>query len=116
MLANDIIVELIGISGISKKRLAKTAGFAQPYFSKIERKATLSASTLVKICDALGYEVTVQPKKQTSGARPSNQYVVTAPTEEERAAKDEFARQSAEEWNKKKNARPADEGGDGQGV
>lgn len=87
MIARDIIICLFGMSKISQGRLGAMIGVPQNYISKMLKKTTLTVSNFVKVCNALGYEITVQPIKQTSGARPKDQYVVTVPTEEDKARK-----------------------------
>ena len=85
MIARDIIISIFGMNTISQKRLGAMMGVPQNYISKMLKKTTLTVSNFVKVCNALGYEITVQPIKQTSGARPKEQYVVTVPTEEDKA-------------------------------
>lgn len=76
MTSADVIRALLKEYKKSQTELAAELGYARASsINNMIASGNVEVSTLVKICDAFGYEVSVQPKRQR-GARPDGQMVI----------------------------------------
>ena len=72
MTQRDAIVALLNQEGKSKGWLAEKLGVKQNAISQMLKRGNITVDTLYQICEALEYEITIQPKRRV-GARPNKQ-------------------------------------------
>lgn len=76
MTCADAIRALLKESKKSQMALAEELGYARASsINNMIASGNVEMNTMVRICDALGYEISVQPKRQR-GARPDGQIVI----------------------------------------
>jgi len=77
----ETIKALLKYKKTTQTALAEKMGYAHPSaIGQILQRGNVTVETLVKICDLLDYEVTIQPKR--GGRRPEGQFIITAKEEE----------------------------------
>lgn len=82
MKPREILAELIDRNGTTKYRLAKKLSVNPIVFQKKFRKTNVKIAEFVRLCELLGYEVVVQPKRAITGPRPKEQIIVEAEEED----------------------------------
>lgn len=72
----DAIEQLLKQNAKKKGWMAETLGWSSPSaVGNTLRRGNMTIETLLKLCDALGYEISVQPKRR-AGSRPNGQIVI----------------------------------------
>lgn len=64
MKANEVVQKIMESDGITQKRLAEALGFTAPQYvsNMLYRKNGMRVDNLVKMLDAMGYEVIIRKK------------------------------------------------------
>ena len=76
MNASEVIVELLKDNKKSQIWLAEKLGYARASsINNMIANGNVEINTLIRICDAMEYEITIQPKRK-AGARPNGQLVI----------------------------------------
>ena len=76
MTQKDAIITLLSDNKKSQVWLAEKMGYARPSgVSQMLQRGNITVDTLLRICDLLDYEITIQPKRRV-GARPQGQIVI----------------------------------------
>lgn len=77
-----VVKQLVGENNKSLRWLAERIGFKNPASLNVQLgRGNITLQTFYKICEAMDYEITIQPKGKR-GARPSGQIVVDLGVEE----------------------------------
>ena len=73
---------VLKVNGRSQVWLAETLGYrSQSAISQMFLRGNINLNTLCAIMEVLDYEVTIQPRKTTPGARPNGQIVLESGTD-----------------------------------
>lgn len=81
MTIKEAIKSLLKYKKTTQSALADKMGYASPSgIGQMLQRGNLTVETLVKICDLLDYEVTIQPKR--GGRRPEGQFIIEGSSEE----------------------------------
>lgn len=70
----DMLDEIIKGKGLTQTTFANMVGTTQPAIGNAKKRNDVYVSTLIKWCEALGYEVVIQEKKP--GRRKEGQIVL----------------------------------------
>jgi DNA-binding phage protein len=57
--------------GLTQSGLAKKSGITQQQLSRLENACSCNVRTLMKVCDALGLELALRPKRTDSAITPA---------------------------------------------
>ena len=83
MTIRETIKALLKYKKITQTALAEKMGYAsQSGIGQILQRGNMTVETLIKICDLLDYEVTIQPKR--AGRRPEGQFIITLEKEDKK--------------------------------
>lgn len=76
MTIRETIKALLKYKKTTQTALAEKMGYSsQSGIGQILQRGNMTVETLIRICDALDYEVTIQPKR--GGRRPEGQFIIT---------------------------------------
>lgn len=76
MTQKETIEKLLKDNNKTKSWLAEKLGYALPTgVTNMLARGNITVDTLIKICDLLDYEVSIQPKRR-AGTRPQGQIVI----------------------------------------
>lgn len=76
MKQREVIKQLLKDNNRNQVWLAQQLGYAKSNgISQMLKRGNITVDTLYKICEALDYEITIQPKRR-AGKRPQNQLVI----------------------------------------
>ena len=82
MRQKEAIERLLKDNNKTKRWLADKLGYALPTgVSNMLARGNVTLNTLIKICDVLEYEITIQPRRRC-GPRPAGQIVIDGGEEE----------------------------------
>jgi transcriptional regulator with XRE-family HTH domain len=83
MTIRETIKTLLKYKKTTQTALAEKMGYAnQSGIGQILQRGNMTVETLIRICDSLDYEVTIQPKR--GGRRPEGQFIMTLEREGEK--------------------------------
>lgn len=71
----DAVLSMLKYNNKSQRWLAEEMGISAPGVGQMLARENATLNSLVKVCEILDYEVTIQPKRK-SGARPQGQIVL----------------------------------------
>ncbi len=75
---NDAIRTLLSDNNKNQGWLAEKMGYAKPSgISQMLMRGNTTVDTLIRICDTMDYEITIQPKRK-AGSRPQGQIIIDA--------------------------------------
>lgn len=75
MTIKEAIKSLLKYKKTTQSALADKMGYASPSgIGQMLQRGNLTVETLIKICDLLDYEVSIQPKR--GGRRPEGQFII----------------------------------------
>ncbi len=81
MTIREAIKSLLKYKRTTQKSLADKMGYAsQAGIGQMLQRGNMTVETLVRICENLDYEVTIQPKR--GGRRPEGQFIIDGGVEE----------------------------------
>lgn len=75
----DMLDQILKEKKLTQATFASLVGTTQPAIGNAKKRNDIYVSTLIKWCEALGYEVVIQEKKQ--GRRRDGQIVLSAKEE-----------------------------------
>lgn len=78
----EAIVTMLKDNNKSQRWLAEKMGITAPGVGQMLSRENATLNSLIKVCEILDYEVTIQPKRRT-GARPQGQIVLESRKETE---------------------------------
>lgn len=79
----DAVLSMLKDNNKSQRWLAEKMGISAPGVGQMLARDNATLNSLVKVCEILDYEVTIQPKRK-SGARPQGQIVLEGNNKERR--------------------------------
>lgn len=76
----EAVVTMLKDNNKSQRWLAEKMGISAPGVGQMLARDNATLSSLIKVCEILDYEVTIQPKRK-SGVRPQGQIVLESRNE-----------------------------------